>query len=146
MKRTILLLSLCLVAAATNAQPAVEAFSKCLADSTTGKDRKDLARWLFVAMGAHPDMRAIANMSPTAPQDSSKTAGQLFTKLLTESCPAQAKAAVGVAGSSAMQTSFTVLGQLAMQELMTDKDVAAGMGLLEKYIDAQKVQAALGTK
>ncbi len=146
MKRPILFMSLCLLAASGHAQPVVEAFSKCLADSTTGKDRKDLARWLFVAMGAHPDMRTLATISATAPQDSSKTAGQLFTKLLTESCPAQAKAAVSLVGSSALQASFSVLGQLAMQELMTDTEVRAGMSLLERYIDAQKVQAVLGSK
>ena len=39
-----------------------------------------------------------------------------------------------------------MLGQLAMQELMTDRDVAAGMGLLEKYVDARKIQSAVGIR
>ena len=146
MKRFLLTLSLCLIAVSGQAQPTVDAFSKCLADNTNGKERKDLARWLFVAMGAHPEMRAIATISATAPQDSSMAAGQLFTKLIAEACPAQAKAAVAAVGPTAFQTGFSVLGQLAMQELMTDKDVTAGMGLLQKYIDTSKVQSALGSK
>jgi hypothetical protein len=41
----------------------------------------------------------------------------------------------------AIQAAFTVLGQLAMQELMTDKDVARTMGILERHIDRQKLDA-----
>ena len=146
MKSSLLALTLCVAATCGHTQPAVDAFSKCLADNTSGRDRKDLARWLFVAMGAHPDMRAIATISASAPQESSKTAGQLFTRLIAEACPDQAKAAVGAVGQVAFQAGFSMLGQLAMQELMTDRDVAAGMGLLEKYVDARKIQSAVGIR
>lgn len=146
MKRTLIGLLLAASTLAVHAQPAVSAFGKCLGDNTTGRDRKDLARWLFVAMGAHPDMKAISTINPSAPEESSRVAGQLFTKLVAESCPKEAKAAVDAAGPGAFQSAFTVLGQLAMQELMTDKDVAAGMSLLQKHIDASKVQSVLGGK
>lgn len=49
-------------------------------------------------------------------------------------------------GQVAFQSAFSVLGQLAMQALMTDKDVNASMGLLEKYIDGAKVQSVLRGK
>jgi len=146
MKHSLTVLSLGLAALAAQAQPAVDSFSKCLADSTTGKDRKDLARWLFVAMGSHPDMRTSATITASAPDDSSRTAGQLFTKLIAESCATQAQAAVRLVGPSAFQSAFGVLGGLAMQELMADKDVAASMALLQKYVDAEKVQSVLGAK
>jgi hypothetical protein len=145
-RRSLLALLLCSLALTVHAQPTVESFSKCLADNTTGRDRKDLARWFFVAMGAHPDMRAIVSIPASATQDSSKVAGQLFTKLIAESCPAEAQAAVRTVGPMAFQTGFSVLGQLAMQELMTDKDVVAGMGMLEKYIDSARVQSVLGAR
>lgn len=128
------------------AEAAVDAFSKCLAESTTGKDRKDLARWIFVAMGAHPEMRAIANMAPSAPDESSRVAGALYTRLIADTCATQARAAVVAVGPVAFQSAFTVLGQLAMQELMADKDVATSMGLLQKYIDSAKVQSVLTAK
>jgi hypothetical protein len=143
--RVLVLAALC-VALGAQAQPPVEAFARCIADSTTGRDRKDLARWLFVAMGAHPEMRAIASIAPTANEDASRAAGLMFTRLVTETCPKEARAAVQVAGPTAFQSAFTVLGQLAMQELMTDKDVAAGMSAIERHIDAAKVQAVLSTK
>lgn len=147
MKRLLICLSLAASTVAVHAsQPAVDSLSRCLAENTTGKDRKDLAKWLFVAMGAHADMKAIARIHESAPEDTSRVAGKLFTKLLTESCPGQAKAAVDAAGPIAIQSGFTVLGQLAMQELMTDKDVAAGMGMLQKHIDTKKMQSVLGAK
>ena len=146
MKRTLTCLLVLAVTSAAHAQPSVDAFGKCLADNTSGKDRKDLARWLFVAMGAHPDMKAISSINPSAPEDSSRVAGNLFNRLITEACPKEAKAAVGAVGPIAFQSAFSVLGQLAMQELMTDKNVNASMGLLQKYVDNAKVQTVLGAQ
>ena len=146
MKKSIALSVLLIATMSSLANPAVDAFSGCLADSTSGKDRKDLARWLFTAMGAHPEMRSIAVLTPSAADDASRSAGQLFTRLLVDACPKQGKEAVQAVGPVAIQSAFSVLGQLAMQELMTDKDVAAGMGLLEKYVDNVRIQAAISTK
>ena len=127
-------------------QQPVETFSKCVAENTTGRDRKDLAKWMFVAMGAHPEMKAITTLPPGASEEVSKTAGRLFTRLVAEICAKDARAAVQAVGPVAIQSAFTVLGQLAMQELMADKDVAAGMSAVEKHIDNQKVQAVLTGK
>jgi hypothetical protein len=132
--------------AKAQAQAAVDAFGKCLADNTSGKDRKDLARWLFVAMGAHADMKAISTIAASAAEDTPKIAAALFTRLVADSCPEEARAALNTAGPVAFQSAFTVLGQLAMRELMADKDVAASMALLQKHIDSKKVQAALEVK
>lgn len=123
------------------ANPQADALGNCVAESTTGRDRKDLARWLFVAMSAHPEMKSISSVSGTAVEDASRVAGGLFTRLLAETCAAQVKAAIKVNGPSAIQSAFTVLGELAMQELMTDKDVAATMGVLERHLDKQKLEA-----
>jgi hypothetical protein len=49
-------------------------------------------------------------------------------------------------GPVAFQSGFTMLGQLAMQELMTDKDVTAALGLLQKHVDAVKVQSVLSAR
>jgi len=130
---------------AAQAQSPVDTLSKCVADNTSGKDRKDLARWLFVAMGAHPEMRAIASIAPAASEDASRSAGQLFTRLLADSCPKEASAAVRASGQVAIQTAFGTLGQLAMQELMTDPEVAASMGRLQAHMDSSRIQAVLAT-
>jgi hypothetical protein len=46
------------------AQQPADALSTCFADRTSGKDRKDLARWIFLAMAAHPEMKEQATPTP----------------------------------------------------------------------------------
>jgi hypothetical protein len=128
------------------AQSAVDEFSRCMAENSTGKDRKVLARWLFVSMGAHPEMRSVSTLSAGAAEQASREAGELFTRLLADQCPNQTRAAVRAVGPVAIQSAFAVLGQLAMQELMTDKDVAAGMALLQKHLNTSKLEPLLNPR
>jgi hypothetical protein len=124
-------------------QAETQALAGCVGAKSTGQDRKDLAKWLFTAMAAHADMKPLAAVPEDVAEGASKTAGALFTRLLAEDCANEAKAALKAGGPMAIQVGFQTLGQLAMQELMTDKDVAASMGRLDKYLDRQKL-AALG--
>ena len=59
------------------------------------------------------------------PKLPARGAGELFTRLLTDACANEAKVALKAGGPMAIQVGFQTLGQLAMQELMTDRDVAA---------------------
>ena len=43
-----------------------------------------------------------------------------------------------------METSFTVLGQVASRELLSHPAVAAGMAELNKNFDVEKLRGALG--
>jgi hypothetical protein len=141
---TCLILTLPLVGYAQ--EPALQ-LSACLADHTSGRDRKDLARWVFFAMAAHPEIKDyLAPTAPPAREQADKVTGSLFTRLLSDSCASQTKAAVQQGGPQAVQAAFTTFGQLAMQELMTNPDVAAAMGAIEKHIDQQKLIQALGGK
>jgi hypothetical protein len=97
-------------------------------------------------MGAHPEMRAITAIPVGAVEGASRDAGELFTRLLTEACPNQTKAAIRAVGQVAVQSAFSVLGQLAMQELMNDKDVAAGMAMLQRHLDTAKLDPILNAK
>lgn len=135
----IVLVALAALSLPSFAQSESDALTRCIADSTTGKDRKDLARWLFIAMAAHPDMKSISNVPPAVAEEATRTAGSMFTRLLADSCPQQIKAAIRAGGPMAIQGAFQVLGQLAMQELMTDKDVMSAMSMLDRYLDKQKL-------
>ena len=141
--KSVVLASLLAVALPAFAQAETQALANCVGSKSTGQDRKDLAKWLFTAMSAHPDMTPMANVPDEAAEAASKGAGELFTRLLTDACANEAKAALKAGGPMAIQVGFQTLGQLAMQELMTDRDVAASMGRLDKYLDRQKL-AALG--
>ena len=44
----------------------------------------------------------------------------------------------------AIQRGFQVLGQLAMQELMTNPQVAASIGAMERHLDKAKLEPVFG--
>lgn len=134
-------------ASAQGAQP-VDALKTCLADNTSGKDRKALARWIFLAMGTHPEMRQHASaIAATAADETSRTMAALVTRLLTDSCVNETRAVVKLGqGAQSLQHAFEGLGQLAMQELMADKAVQDSMSLFERYLDQQRLTDALAGK
>ncbi len=120
------------------AGPQTVALGNCFADHTTGKDRKDLARWVFVAVAAHPAIRDLSTVTPAIQDASNQTAADLFTRLLTVDCRDATRAAVKADGSTAIRGAFESLGQLAMQELMSDKSVTDVMSGLERHVDRKK--------
>lgn len=125
------------------AGPHAEALSACLANATSGKDRKELARWVFVAMSSHPEISSLSTVTPDVRDKTDQNMGRLVTRLLSEDCTTQAKAALEKEGNTAMRTAFEALGRLAMQELMTNKAVGAGVSGFEKYVDKAKLDAKL---
>ena len=132
---------------AVPAQTPVESLSRCLADSTTGKDRKDLARWVFFAMAAHPEMKPFAAPGiASATDESDRGTASRFTRLLAESCLKETQAAFKQGGPMGIQAAFQTLGQLAMQELMSDAQVSASMGGFQKYLDQEKLSKAFSGK
>jgi hypothetical protein len=138
--------ALLLLSAASQAGPAADTVIKCVSDNTTGKDRKELARWIFLAMAAHPELRDLAASSNEAEEHSSKTTGVLFTKLIADSCPTEFKAMIKAEGPQSMRVAFEALGQLAMQELMTNKNVMAGATNFERHVDKTRVSSVLDAK
>lgn len=125
------------------AGPDANALTSCLSDSTSGKDRKDLAKWVFAAMSTHPEIREFAKVTPKVLDQTSSTMGGLVTRLLSEDCAKQTQAAVKNEGAAALQAAFRSLGGLAMQELMTNPDVNTSFGAFEKYLDRKKIEAAI---
>lgn len=122
-----------------------EALSRCLADNTSGRDRKDLARWVFFAMAAHPEFKQYTvSTARQGTQEAHKTVGAMFTRLVTESCVHETRTAFSAAGTKAIHDAFQTLGGLAMQELMSNGDVSATMGAVERHIDQNKLNQALG--
>lgn len=149
MKRA--LIAVCALASATPTLaaggPQEEALSKCLAESTTGKERKQFAEWVFLAMAAHPEIKQfLAPAANAAADEANQTLARTFMRLVTESCAKEARDAYQLGGAVAFQSSFSVLGQLAMQELMSDRAVTESMSAFAKYLDEKKLNDALIAK
>lgn len=126
-----------------HAQQVAHEFGTCLTDSLTGKERKALAKWIFFAMAAHPEINTYAQVTKDEKQKTDKEIGDLITRLLVNDCPKQAKAAMDEGGSKAFEAAFRIVGQVAMQELMANPDVTASISGFEKYMDSEKINKAL---
>jgi len=131
-----------LLPAASQAGVYTDELSKCLVSSTTAQDKTDLVRWMFVAMALHPEVSSIASVTAEQRTEMSRTVGQLFERLLTESCRAQYRDAVSYEGQQAIFMSFQVLGQVAARSLFEDQAVAKYIAELGTYVSDEKLKAA----
>ena len=121
----------------------VNALNRCFANSTTGKDRTDLARLFFTAMAQHPDMSDLSSIQADKKEAILKSGGLIYTRLLGDVCSKELGAAVKNEGESAVRASYEFLGRLAMQELMANPSVADSISGMEKYVDSKKINAAI---
>jgi len=143
------LLSLIIVSAALLvAQPALansptNQFANCLVDTLNGKERKNLAKWIFLAIGSHPEISSYSNATSETIEESDKYVGKLVTRLLTEDCPTQLAAALK-ADPLAINKGFELVGQVAMQELMANPATMSALTNYTKYTDQAKINALLG--
>ena len=146
MNKAILFSALMLSSMATYAAPPSDALTTCIADNTSGKDRKELARWVFISMAVHPDIQDITNVSDAEREKSNKTMADLLMRLLTESCVSQARVALQQNNNGGLASSFKTLGELAMKELMTNQTVSSSIGGYMKFVDRDKLTSSLTKK
>lgn len=128
------------------APAATSSLSACLADMTSGKDRKALARWVFVAMSAHPEISDLRKVSDETRLQADQDMAAVMTRLLATDCPKQAAAVMRDVGPQGIGEAFRTLGELAMQEIMTNKDVAASMQGFTRHLDRERLEAAFRAK
>ena len=91
-------------------------------------------------------MKALSNVSSEEAETLSKSAADLMVTLLTERCRTETQQAMKYEGSDTLKTSFSVLGQVAMQGIMTHAAVANYLGGLSKYMDQEKINKVLGVQ
>lgn len=137
------LLAVITALSAAAAPTTTNALGACLADNTTGKERKELAKWMFVAMASHPELQGLSNITDSDREKTYQALGATVTKLLTQSCPEQTRSALATDAGEAFKLAFGFLGKLAMQELMTNPEVGASFSGFERYIDQQKLKALM---
>jgi hypothetical protein len=106
----------------------------------TGKERKEMAQWIFFAIAAHPEIKEYSNIPETIKNTADMHMANLVTRLLTEDCLVQAKAAIKQEGNTAIVGAFELVGKVAMQELMISKEVSNSIGAYVKYLDQEKLK------
>ncbi len=114
---------------------------KCLVESTSQRDRLDLVQWLFSAASLHPAVEPITSVTEEQLDAANKTIAELVTELLTDSCRSETEKASQYEGMSTLETAFTVLGQVAGQELFSSPEVSAGMAGLKEHLDTEALDS-----
>lgn len=122
-----------------------DTFANCLVDTLNGKERKNLAKWIFFAIAAHPEIKSYSKASLKDINNSDKYVGKLITKLLTVDCPNELKNATK-SNPRAIEQGFGLVGKVAMQELMTNQNVTKAISNYIQYADQEKINQVLSKK
>ncbi len=132
-----------LLAALSPAQagPYTDDLSRCLVEKSTADDKSLLVQWIFVAMAQHPSVAGLTRITAEDKEKHNRQAGDLFMRLLTETCVDDSKKALKYEGAVAIQMAFQVLGQAAAREIFAHPDVSEMMAGLDKYVDKQKLES-----
>ncbi|UCE62777.1 MAG: hypothetical protein JSU59_07780, partial [Nitrospirota bacterium] len=113
-----------MTAPTVHAGPYTDDLSKCLVESTTPETRMVLVKWLFMALSQHPAITSFGTFPDSEWHETSQGVADLLVRLLTESCPKKAQAALQYEGRVALQSSLQVFGTIAGTELFTNPVVA----------------------
>lgn len=109
------------------AQSSTQAFGECLVEQSTGKDRKNLAIWLFFALSQHKDVKKVIDVPDQDVQSATDRFADTSIRLMTKDCRKEFKAAYKDNGVSAVEVGFAALGKVAAQEMFTDPNVQKSM-------------------
>jgi len=111
---------------------------------STGDDKLKLVKWMFSSMALHPAVAEISQVTAADRDIANREMADLLSNLLEERCFDQARTAITNEGAVALQSSFSMLGQVAANELFSNPNVAAGLGSLAEYLDAAALDKKLG--
>jgi hypothetical protein len=117
-----------------------ELLERCFANSTTGKNRIDLMRWMYAAIASHPELIDISAVSSVKQEEINKAAGALFERLLINECSKEVKVIIQSDDRKAFTAAFKSLMKLSMQELIgpvAEENIAGIM----KFVDPKKLNA-----
>jgi hypothetical protein len=129
-------------------QPAIagvytDDMSKCLVNSSTQADQTLLVQWIFSAMAFHPAVKPMANVTAEQATALTRKAAELSQRLLTVDCRKEVVTALKYEGTSSLEASFSVLGQVAMRGMLSDPAVAKSTGAIATYLDEAKIKALM---
>ena len=108
---------------------------------TSDAERVDLVRWIVAAITVHPGVKGMTGISDDRRTAETKQAAGLFADLLTVPCREEALDAFKFEGEVAFSAAFEVLGQVAMQTLISDPPVAAEMTKLGDHLDDNQLKS-----
>ncbi len=110
---------------------------KCLVAKSSDGDKAALVRWIFISISSTPAISDLVRISDQQRTENSKAVGALLGRLLTVDCRKEAVLGLKYETNSAIETSFGILGEASMSNLMTGPSVIAGLSAPMKYLDTK---------
>ena len=123
--------------------PFADDMAKCLVRSATPADKSVLVRWLFAFMTLHPEVKQFSTVADAQRSELNKSMGDLVVTLLADRCQAETREAIKNEGMGVIESGFTLLGQVAAQEMFAHPEVANGLADFGKAIDGEKLKKLL---
>ncbi|MBY0284089.1 MAG: hypothetical protein K2W81_09015 [Sphingomonas sp.] len=121
--------------------------SECLIAKVSRADQLTLVRWIFGVMTASPQVKDMSTITTAQRDELSKQAGQIFNRLVTVDCRAEAVQTIKQDGDGALEKAFGALGEYSMEGLIKDPAVINSMVGLLAGVDVRewaKVQIEAG--
>lgn len=113
---------------------------KCMVAKTSAADKNALIRWIFIAISSTPAIADLTRITPQQQTDNAKVVGTLLGRLLTVDCRKETVLAIKYDGQSAIESSFGILGEASMGELMSGPSVLAGLAAPSRYLDDRALE------
>ncbi len=113
-----------------------KAFTTCLIDSLNGRERKELATWVYFSIATHPELEPYSKISGSDRDKSDQKVGALVNRLLIKDCPNELSKA-NKSDPRALEKAFEMLGAVAMQELMNEEKVVTAVSNYSRYLDQE---------
>jgi hypothetical protein len=115
--------------------------SKCLVAKASDSDKTTLVRWIFASITASAAVRSMSTTTPSERLALHRSTASIFERLTTVACRPEVVTALKYEGPHAFETSFGVLGEIAMRGLMSDPLVGAEMQAFGQFFDKEKMRA-----
>ncbi|MDF0487079.1 hypothetical protein PX554_02960 [Sphingomonas sp. H39-1-10] len=128
-----------LLASSASASVYSDDLGKCLVAKTSDQDKAGLIQWIFAALSASPAIQDMAKVTTAQHDAHDRAMAAVFDRLILVDCRQQSADALKYDGINAVQEGFKLLGQVAMQSLVSDATVSDSMGRFTQYIDKEKL-------
>src|SRR5262245_11770517 len=121
-------------ASSSQETPDRAALSQCIALRTTGADRILTARWLFAVMSKSPQIVDLSAVTAERTKELNQDFAKLLTRLVTKDCIEEVRPVAVGNVDDAFEQVGAALGETAMAELMSGKDVDKGIKAYTEFL------------
>ena len=123
--------------ASPSADAAEVALNQCVSMRTTGADRTLVARWLFAIMATSPQITDLSAVTAEHRKKLNQDFAALFTRLISDDCAAEVRPLAATGLEDAFGAVGKALGETAMTELMSGKEVDKALRAYTAFISEE---------